>query len=67
MAGELMLLCAPAAAVFCGVPFLFEVQSLSRASAAAMFMWLSTFKLVRDGRGWRGGGRGANRGSVLEG
>ena len=41
-----LLLCMPAAVLYCTIPFLFDVQSIIRASAAAMLMWLATFKLV---------------------
>ncbi|KAG2451281.1 hypothetical protein HYH02_003887 [Chlamydomonas schloesseri] len=46
-----LLLLLPAAALFVTAPLAFEVQSASRASAAAMLMWLATFKLLALGCG----------------
>ncbi|KAG2435743.1 hypothetical protein HXX76_006939 [Chlamydomonas incerta] len=46
-----LFLLVPAAALFVTAPLAFEVQSASRASAAAMLMWLATFKLLALGCG----------------
>ncbi|GLI67945.1 hypothetical protein VaNZ11_012276 [Volvox africanus] len=41
-----LLLCLPAVMLYSSLPFLFDVQSISRASAAAMLLWLANFKLL---------------------
>ncbi|GIL57579.1 hypothetical protein Vafri_12782, partial [Volvox africanus] len=41
-----LLLCLPAVMLYSCLPFLFDVQSISRASAAAMLLWLANFKLL---------------------
>ncbi|EFJ49459.1 hypothetical protein VOLCADRAFT_89895 [Volvox carteri f. nagariensis] len=41
-----LLLCLPALLLYSYFPFLFDVQTISRASAAAMLLWLANFKLL---------------------
>lgn len=67
-----LLLAAPVLAVFTCAPLLFNAtsESLSRASACAMLMWLANFKAgVGDGASGRGLGwawRRRNRGGRLQ-